>query len=159
MLVAEDSSTDLELLTHALSDITIPVLLKSVPDGLELLRYMNGEGQFADRWNYHLPDLIVLDLKMPVMNGLEALASLKANPHYAQVPVVVLSGSNVEKDIQKAYELGANTYFTKPLGFLALQQLMHHVVGYWSRSQHPSPAPRMSETKTATARTRPRRAD
>ena len=136
-MVAEDDSSDLTLLRHAVTNVDSSVRLQITRDGNELIRYLQGEADFADRDQHPVPDLIMLDLKMPQLSGFEVLKWLKHHPEYVLIPKIVLSGSTLEKDIEEAYELGANTYFTKPSSFHELEKLMRLVVGYWSESQPP----------------------
>ncbi len=136
-MVAEDDSSDLTLLRHAVTNVDSSVRLQITRDGNELIRYLQGDGEFADRDQHPVPDLIMLDLKMPQLSGFEVLKWLRNHPEYVLLPKIILSGSTLEKDIEEAYELGANTYFTKPSSFHDLEKLMRLVVGYWSESQPP----------------------
>ena len=137
MLIAEDDPSDLALLIRALRNAGVPVNLQITRDGEEIVRYLEGRGEFTDRAKHPFPDLIVLDLKMPKLSGIEVLRWLRDHPDFACFPKIVLSGSSVEKDVEEAYALGVNTFFTKPGGFLELRTLMKHVVEYWLRSQLP----------------------
>jgi len=100
MLVAEDSETDLALLEHAVSTIGEKVDLQIAHDGDEVVSYLLGHAQFADRERHPLPDLIVLDLKMPKLGGLGVLRWLQTRPACAHIPKIILSGSSVEKDVE-----------------------------------------------------------
>jgi len=137
ILVAEDDANDRVLLTHALTRDSLPVRVAMVGDGEEAIDYLQGEGKFADRVRYPIPDLLMLDLKMPGLNGLDVLRWLRANDICASLPVIIFSGSGLEKDVQDAYRLGANTYFQKLGDPRALVSLLRLVVQYWLASMRP----------------------
>ena len=137
MLVAEDDKLDLELLKRSLPQNGIKVDLQVTRDGEECISYLKGKGEFANRIEHPLPDVIVLDLKMPLLNGLQVLEWVHKQKEYAHIPTIMLSGSSLDKDVQEAYRLGANTFFTKPSGLENLQELMRRVVDYWTVSERP----------------------
>jgi CheY-like chemotaxis protein len=141
ILVAEDDPNDLELLRHVVSDHGVEVNFQSAHDGEQVISYLRGESPFADRVIYPIPDIVVLDLKMPRVNGFEVLEWLRQQPGLARIPVVVLSGSGLETDIEEAYRLGANTYFTKPGQLAELRKIIGTLIDYWRRSQRPSITP------------------
>ena len=138
ILIAEDDPNDLELLTVALRGKLEPSQIRTVHDGEELLQYVRGEGRFHNRQQHPTPDLILLDLKMPRIDGLEALASLRRENGAGAIPIVMLSGSALDSDIRQAYRLGVNTYFTKPPDFEGLRDLVRKVLDYWLLSQQPA---------------------
>jgi CheY-like chemotaxis protein len=135
LLVAEDSDTDLMLLTHAVAQLGEGVDLQVTRDGDEVIRYLLGTGEFADRERHPFPDLVMLDLKMPRLSGSGVLRWLQGQPDCAHIPRIIMSGSSVMKDVEECYELGANTYFMKPTGLSELRELIGYIVGYWLRSQ------------------------
>jgi len=137
ILVAEDDPNDLELLRHVVADNGVQVNFQSAHDGEQVINYLRGEGKFADRTEHPIPDIIVLDLKMPRVNGFEVLQWLRREPGLTRIPVVVLSGSGLETDIEEAYRLGANTYFTKPGQLAELRKIIGSLIDYWRRSQRP----------------------
>ena len=137
ILVAEDDPNDLELLRHVVSDNGVEVNFQPAHDGEQVMNYLRGEGQFGDRARHPIPDIIVLDLKMPRVNGFEVLQWLRQQSGLARIPVVVLSGSGLETDIEEAYRLGANTYFTKPGQLAELREIIGALIEYWRRSQRP----------------------
>jgi CheY-like chemotaxis protein len=106
-------------------------------DGAEAIEYLSGEGSFADRKAHPFPDLIVLDLKMPRMTGLDVLSWLKDHPEYRRIPRILLSGSCEERDIDDAYDLGVNSYFQNPGGLDEFRELIHHMISYWAYTQRP----------------------
>jgi CheY-like chemotaxis protein len=139
VLVAEDNPDDALLLRRALDKAGIRARLKIVSDGEELLLYLQGLGAYSNRANCPLPSLIILDLKMPRKSGLEVLAWLNENRDLAIVPTIVLSASNLDKDIRSAYHLGANTYFVKPTTFDELVETMRMVDAYWRKAMKVQP--------------------
>jgi CheY-like chemotaxis protein len=137
ILAAEDDPNDLELLRHVVGETGVEVNFQSADDGEQLVNYLRGEGEFANRDAHPVPDIVVLDLKMPRMNGFEVLQWLRQEPGLARIPAVVLSGSGLESDIEEAYRLGANTYFTKPGQLAELRKIIGSLIDYWRRSQRP----------------------
>lgn len=137
ILVAEDDPNDLELLRHVACDHGVEVNFQPAHDGEQVINYLRGEGEFRDRAKHPIPDIIVLDLKMPRVNGFEVLQWLRQEPGLARIPVVVLSGSGLETDIEEAYRLGANTYFTKPGQLAELRKTIGSLIDYWRRSERP----------------------
>jgi len=137
ILVAEDDANDRVLLTHALMRDSLPVRVAMVGDGEEAVNYLEGEGRFANRAEFPMPDLLLLDLKMPRMNGLDVLRWLRTNELCPSLPVIIFSGSGLEKDVQAAYHLGANTYFQKRGDPRALIALLRLVIQYWLASMRP----------------------
>ena len=135
ILVAEDDPNDLELLRHVVSENGVEVNFQAAQDGEQVIDYLRGATQFADRSAHPLPDIVVLDLKMPRVNGFEVLQWLRQHPGLASIPVIVLSGSGLESDIREAYRLGANTYFTKPGQLAELRKIVGSLIDYWRRSQ------------------------
>jgi CheY-like chemotaxis protein len=135
VLLAEDSEDDVFLFTRALQQsaerVCVPIRLEVTRNGSEALAYLNGEGQFGDRQRYPFPEIVVTDLKMPQVNGLEVLAWLKEHEEYHRVPKILLSGSCEEHEVDEAYRLGVNTYFQKPSSAREYNELVYHIVCYW----------------------------
>ena len=134
VLIAEDNPDDALLLRRAIDKAGIHARVKIVNDGEEMLLYLQGRGAYSDRASCPLPSLIILDLKMPRKTGLEVLQWINDNPDVAIVPTIVLSASNLEKDVRAAYNLGANTYFVKPSTFDELVETMRMVERYWHKA-------------------------
>ncbi len=105
--------------------------MQNVGDGEQAIAYLRGQGKFADRAQYRLPSLVLLDLKMPRATGFEILRWIRAHPALNHLPVVVLSGSELQDDIRHAYAEGANSYLVKPLGFDALVGLVRSLAEVW----------------------------
>jgi CheY-like chemotaxis protein len=131
VLHVDDDPNDTELLRAAARKADVRFILHNAEDAEQAIGYLNGKGIYADRNTYQLPALILLDLKMPRATGFEVLKWIRKHPRLAQVPVVVLSGSELQEDIQKAYEVGANCYMVKPLGFDSLVQLVRNINVAW----------------------------
>jgi CheY-like chemotaxis protein len=137
ILLVEDEENDATLMQRALlkNDIRNPV--QWVRDGIEAISYLNGEGEFADRQKHPFPEVLILDLKMPRMGGLELLAWIREHPEFRVIPTLVLSSSRQDPDIEKAYNLGANTYLIKPSSFDELAKLVKLAHDYWAASIKP----------------------
>jgi CheY-like chemotaxis protein len=134
VLVAEDDPSDVFLLQRAFDAAQIPATLHFVRDGQEAIDYLEGESAFADRSTYPLPDLMLLDLKMPRLNGFDVLSWLRQKPGLKRLLVTVLTSSDQPKDINRAYDLGANSYLLKPHGTTELADLVKRVEKYWLES-------------------------
>lgn len=124
ILYAEDDENDVFFMRRALQDAGIANDLQIVRDGREATDYLEGTGQFADRKRYPLPFLVILDLKLPQIGGLEVLAGLRAQSRFRGVHVVVLAFSADDKNIPTALELGANSYLVKPPAGATLLELV-----------------------------------
>jgi CheY-like chemotaxis protein len=136
ILVAEDNEDHVLLIRRAFrqSGLVNPVYV--VKDGDETIAYLKGEGKFANRAEYPLPCLLLLDLKMPNKNGFEVLKWVRSQPAFAALRVVVLTTSGDTRDINLAYQLGANSFLTKPVDFRDFVQLTTAVKGYWLWLSH-----------------------
>lgn len=141
ILIAEDNENDAVLFRHAAesgaSRAGIDVKIHRVRDGEEAIAYLSGEKIFASRKLHPFPDLIVLDLKMPLVNGLEVLKWLKAHSEFRRIPKILFSGSGLEKDVDRGYELGVNTYFEKPGSLDEYRDLVFHLIAYWGYTKRP----------------------
>jgi len=127
ILIADDDQDDCQMIKEALQESRLLNQLHFVHDGEELIKYLN----FKLEKGHPLPGLILLDLNMPRKDGREALKEIKSNPHLRQIPVVVLTTSKAEEDIFKTYDLGVNSFITKPIAFESLVQIMHTLGRYW----------------------------
>jgi CheY-like chemotaxis protein len=131
VLHVDDDPNDTILLEAAARKAKVSFLLQNVADGEAAIAYLDGSGIYADRLRYPVPSLILLDLKMPRATGFEVLQWIRAHADLRQIPVVVLSGSELQQDIQHAYNTGANSYLVKPLGFDALVSLVKSLNSLW----------------------------
>ena len=132
ILLAEDDPNDVLLIQRALQRSHIANPLQVVRDGADAVAYLNGDLQYGDRERYPLPVLLLMDLKMPRKSGLEVLEWLRQQTGgLRRLPVVVLTSSNQSLDINRAYDLGANSYLVKPAGFDSLLELVKNLDMYW----------------------------
>jgi CheY-like chemotaxis protein len=131
VLHADDDPNDLLLFKHACQSAHSPFLLESVGDGELAIAYLSGQNNYADRARYPLPALVLLDLKMPRRTGFEVLDWIRAQSPLKRVPVIILTSSKHEADINWTYEHGANSYLVKPVGFEALVQMVQAIEQYW----------------------------
>ena len=130
ILMADDDADDRLLASDALAESQVVNTLEFVEDGQELMEYLRGEGDYA-KSPKPLPGIILLDLNMPRMDGLEALAEIKKDPVLRLIPVVILTTSSAEEDLVKSYALGAASFLTKPITFDGLVSLMTALGHYW----------------------------
>ena len=131
ILLVEDDGNDIILIKRAFKKAKTINPLKVVTDGEEAINYLKGEGKFTDRIQYPLPVLILLDLKLPLKSGFEVLEWLKKQEGLKRIPVVILTSSSESKDINLAYDLGANTYLVKPVHFEDLIEMLKTLGFYW----------------------------
>ncbi|HKQ38534.1 MAG TPA: response regulator [Verrucomicrobiae bacterium] len=131
VLVAEDIEEDFILLARAFAQADIRARLQWARDGAEARAYLQGDREFADRVAHPLPVIILADIKMPAMNGFDLLTWIKAQPYLRRIPVVMLTGSDRNPDINRAYDLGASSYLVKPHGFEELQNMSESLKNYW----------------------------
>jgi CheY-like chemotaxis protein len=131
ILVVDDDPNDLMLLQSAFRAAGVTSPIQTASSGDEAVAYLSGEGKFSDRNAYAYPDFVITDLKMPNGDGFAVLEHFKANPEWAVIPTVVLSGSQDNDDIRKAYLLGASAYHTKPSSPTALRTLVKVLHDYW----------------------------
>jgi len=128
ILLVEDSPGDVMLVREALSGLEAPGELHVVNDGGEALNFLRRSGNFADA---PVPDLILLDLNLPVMDGREVLRELKAHSEWRRIPVAILSTSDDEEDVRTSYELQANCYIVKPLDMASFRRAMSALHDFW----------------------------
>lgn len=131
ILMAEDDADDRMLTKDAMDEGRLMNDLRFVENGEELLDYLLRRGAYADPASSPRPGLILLDLNMPKMDGREALAAIKAHPDLRRIPVVIMTTSQAEEDISRSYDLGANSFVTKPVTFERLVHLMQTLKHYW----------------------------
>ena len=131
ILVADDDRNDFLLVQLAIQKAGLQVTLSHVMDGQQVIDFLTANHRFKDRAGKPLPDLLLLDLKMPLMDGFDVLKFLQPHPVLHSLPVVVLSASQIEEDISRALSLGARDFFTKPADFTALVDTVRIVFRRW----------------------------
>lgn len=131
ILLVEDSKTQALLVKHVIEKVAGMELIHTAIDGVEAMEYLRGEE------NISTPDLMLLDINMPRMDGFEVLAEVKADPSLKKLPIVMLTTSTEQEDIVKSYEDGAATYISKPVELTDLQHVFAHFAGYWRDAQLP----------------------
>jgi CheY-like chemotaxis protein len=139
ILLVEDDPEDVELTLHALREENLANTIQVARDGEEALDFLFCRGEFASRSFDHPPRLVILDLKLPKVNGLEIVRAVKGDPRTQAIPVVVLTSSNEESDLMKSYKLGANAYIQKPLDFDAFRQAVKRLGLFWLVVNAPPP--------------------
>jgi len=131
ILLVEDSPADAEMTRRALRKFNFGDRLSWVKDGAEALDFIFCRGAFADRDRARTPTLIVLDLKMPKVDGMEVLRQVKDDYLMRSIPIVVMTSSNEERDVTESYRLGANSYIVKPVEFGAFAAVVEKIGLYW----------------------------
>lgn len=137
ILIVDDSVNDQRLIIRAFLKINIPNPVQAVNSGNEAIRYLNGEGKYADRKQFPYPTFILADLMMPDGDGLDLLENLKSKPEWAVIPTIILSGSADTDDIKKAFMLGASSYFVKPNSFSDYERMARVTYDFWTLSETP----------------------
>jgi CheY-like chemotaxis protein len=130
ILLVEDSSDDIELTLRALKRNGFKQKVVTMRDGAQALDYLRREGAYAGRQEGQ-PALVLLDLKLPRLDGLQLLAQIKADPQLKSLPVVMLTSSRQDRDIEQAYRLGVNSYVCKPTDYAQLLQIVNAIGRYW----------------------------
>jgi CheY-like chemotaxis protein len=131
ILLVEDDSAHAEIVRRNLDDFRVANNIIHVEDGQAALDYLFGEGRYADKTRYPRPDLVLLDLRLPKVDGLEVLRRLKKNKETQHIPTVVLTTSAAESDMISSYENGAGSYLVKPVDFEKFRTLMENFGFYW----------------------------
>jgi len=131
ILLVEDNPNDVELTLEGLSEYNLANDICVAPDGMSALDYLHNRGEYADREKGN-PAVILLDLKLPKMTGIEVLAKIKSDPDLRTIPVVVLTSSKEERDLNKCYDLGVNAYVVKPVSFGAFVEAIKNLGGFWA---------------------------
>jgi CheY-like chemotaxis protein len=131
ILLVEDNRMDVELTLDAFREARLMNTVHVAPNGQDALDYLFGRGRYADRVTYPLPDLILLDLKLPGVDGFEVLRQIKTTPILKRLPIVILTSSREEGDRALSYDHGANSYLVKPVSFDGFLDVVRQIEGYW----------------------------
>lgn len=137
ILLADDGEDDVLMFRRAFSDVGVESALQVVRHGEEVIAYLKGEGKYANRDEYPLPTLLLLDLKMPRKNGFDVLEWIRQQPSLRRMLIVVLTTSERVEDINRAYRLGANSFLTKPLNFSEFRDMLTSLHTYWVTFNRP----------------------
>jgi CheY-like chemotaxis protein len=146
ILLAEDNENDISMLRRAFRQARLPALIHQVSDGDEAIEYLEGKGKHARRDEFPVPDLLLLDLKMPRRSGLEVISWVRRQPFLSALRIVVLTTSEETRDINEAYRLGANSFLTKPILFDDFKSTVGAMYEYWLKI---SQAPEASRTDSS----------
>ena len=139
ILLAEDDPRDVELTLKGLAELRLANIVSVVTNGEEALDYLHRRGKFSDRAE-GMPAVILLDLKMPLVSGLEVLQEIKADELLRRIPVVVMTSSREDCDLEECYRLGVNAYVVKPLGFIEFVEAVKTVGLFWAVLNEAPPA-------------------
>ena len=131
ILLVEDNPDHAELVMRNMEDFQVANSIFHVDDGEAALDYLHGRGTYADRKQFPLPHLMLLDLRLPKVDGLEVLKDIKSDEVLRPLPVVILTTSEAERDVAMAYEYHANSYVTKPVNFGEFSRLLKDLGFYW----------------------------
>jgi two-component system response regulator len=142
IVLVEDNPSDVELTLHAFEKKRLANLIHVVRDGAEALDFLFGQGQYAGRNALNVPKLILLDLKLPKVSGIDVLRRIRKDPRTQLVPVVALTSSREEKDIEECYRLGVNSYIVKPVEFDKFTEAVERLGYYWLLMNQPPPGPK-----------------
>jgi two-component system, response regulator len=144
ILLVEDNADDEVLTLRALRKNNIKNEVVVARDGAEALDYLFGRGAYEGRDTTVLPQIVLLDLNLPKLDGLQVLKSIRGDDTTKRLPVVILTSSKEEKDLLEGYDLGANSYVRKPVDFTAFAEAVHHLGLYWLVLNESPPDPRTS---------------
>lgn len=133
ILLVEDNAMDVELTLDAFERANIESSVHVASDAVEALDYLEGRDRYADRSSHPMPNLILLDLKLPRMDGHALLRRIKCTRGCEHIPVVVLTSSRQDGDREESYDAGANSYLIKPISFEGFVRLVDHIANYWLR--------------------------
>ncbi len=139
LLLVEDNPDHEELTLRTLRQNKVANRIVVARDGVQALDFLFGTGEFAGRDTAQQPEVVLLDLKLPKIDGLEVLERLRADPRTAVIPVVVLTSSSEEEDVMRSYKLGANSYVRKPVSFTQFTERLQQLQVYWLLVNEPSP--------------------
>ena len=138
ILIVDDDENDVFFVKRAFTEMTVNCAFEVLQNGQEAIDYLAGQGAFANREKHPLPMLILMDLKMPIVDGFEVLTWLRSRPGIKVIPTIVFSSSDIPRDITRAYELGANSFMTKSVTYDGLLLKLQTLSRYWlEHCKHP----------------------
>lgn len=138
ILLVEDEEAHAELTKRAIRKAGNANRIDIVPDGEKALDYLFNRDEFADKGDYPIPGLVLLDIKLPGIDGIEVLKIIKEHPELKKIPVIMLTTSEREEDISEAYQYHANSYLTKPVGFKEFEERVRQIDFYWMLLNRPA---------------------
>ena len=134
LLLVEDNAADIFLLKEVVTDAGIELELNAVNNGYEAMAYLHRTPPFE---NVHMPDIVLLDLNMPGKNGFDVLAEIRQDAGLRHIPVIILSTSNADEDINRCYRLGANCFISKPSDYELFSEMIQGVMSFWLTAGSP----------------------
>jgi len=152
VLLVEDNPEDAFMVGRAFRTVAAKNALVVLRDGEQAVRYLKGEGEYGDRLKFPIPELILLDLNMPGMNGFEVLTWVRQQPAFTRLPVIILTTSTYSPDVRQAYRLGANSFLTKPTDFMKLVSEVKAMADFWLNQPSADAANRQAGTQPTTLR-------
>jgi two-component system, response regulator len=141
ILLVEDNDDDVQLTLRAFRKGDLVSTVTVVRDGVEALDYLLAKGEYAARNPDMLPDLVLLDIKLPRVDGVQVLQRLRSHPRTKLIPIVILTSSAEPKDLLTCYTLGANSYVRKPIDFQQFTRALHQIGSYWLQTNQAPPVP------------------
>jgi two-component system response regulator len=141
ILLVEDSDDDVQLTLRAFRKSDLVSTVTVVRDGVEAFDYLLATGEYASRNPDVLPDLVLLDIKLPRVDGVQVLERLRSHPRTRLIPIVILTSSAEPKDLLTCYTLGANSHVRKPIDFQQFTRALHQIGSYWLQTNQAPPAP------------------
>jgi two-component system, response regulator len=141
ILLVEDNDDDVQLTLRAFRKGDLVSTVTVVRDGVEALDYLLAKGEYASRNPDVLPDLVLLDIKLPRVDGVQVLQRLRSHPRTMLIPIVILTSSAEPKDLLTCYTLGANSYVRKPIDFQQFTRALHQIGSYWLQTNQAPPVP------------------
>lgn len=131
ILIVDDEPSDIEFVTRALTRVGVTNPIRTAANGEEAIAYLTGQGAFANRIAHPFPRVVITDLKMPQMSGLQLLRWMQENAAFRVVPIIVFTSSTAQSDVNEAFRLGTSAYFVKPVEFKELERMVRIIADYW----------------------------